>query len=123
MEDKLLEELLSTDVVFSKGGSRKVRKILDQDGEGYLANWNYYCIDRTENAPEVLDLCERYHQFLETRIINAGIVMGAQLEKGEAVFFHDDRVLHGRNAFFAEYPGQRSLIKGKVILNPAVATV
>ncbi|GAB3931621.1 TauD/TfdA family dioxygenase [Larkinella terrae] len=120
-EDKLLEDLLSTDVVFSKGGSRKVRKILDQDEEGYLANWNYYCIDRTDNTPEVIDLCERFHQFLENRIINSGLIDGLQLQKGEAVFFHDDRIMHGRNNFFAEYPGQRSLIKGKIILNPAPA--
>jgi alpha-ketoglutarate-dependent taurine dioxygenase len=68
----------------------------------------------------VLDLCERFHHFLETRIVASGITTACQLEKGEAVFFHDDRVIHGRNAFFAEYPGQRSLIKGKVILEPAV---
>ena len=119
-EDALLDELMRTEVVFSKGGARKVRKILDIDAEGYLANWNYYCIDRQENSAEVLDLCERFHQFLETRIVASGITTACQLEKGEAVFFHDDRVIHGRNAFFAEYTGQRSLIKGKVILEPAV---
>ncbi|WP_128548583.1 TauD/TfdA family dioxygenase [Larkinella soli] len=118
-EENLLEELLSTEVVFSKGGSRKVRKILDEDEDGYLANWNYYCIDRKENSAEVLALCERFHQFLELRIVQSGVVDGLQLKKGEAAFFHDDRVLHGRHAFFAEYPGQRSLIKGKIILNPA----
>ncbi|TAE38094.1 MAG: hypothetical protein EAZ70_08500 [Runella slithyformis] len=119
-EDELMAELMQTEVVFSKGGARKVRKILDQDSEGYLANWNYFCIDRQENSAAVLDLCERFHQFLETRVVASGITTACQLEKGEAVFFHDDRVIHGRNAFFAEYPGQRSLIKGKVILESAV---
>ncbi len=121
-ETELLNELMHTDVVFSKGGSRKVRKCLDQDAEGYLANWNYFCIDQTENSAEVLDLCERWHKFLETRIMEAGIVMPLQLQEGECVFFHDDRVMHGRNAFFAEYPGQRSLIKGKIILESANET-
>lgn len=116
-EDKLLNELMSTDVVHEKGGSRKVRKIIDKDSEGYLANYNYYCISREENSPEVLDMIERFQNFMESRVHNAGLVMPLQLEKGEAVFFHDDRVVHGRNAFFAEFPGQRSLIKGKIIMD------
>jgi len=116
-EDKLLNELMSTDVVHEKGGSRKVRKIIDNDNEGYLANYNYYCISREENSPEVLDMIERFQNFMESRVHNAGLVMPLQLEKGEAVFFHDDRVVHGRNAFFAEFPGQRSLIKGKIIMD------
>ncbi|RYF69660.1 MAG: hypothetical protein EOO39_17150 [Cytophagaceae bacterium] len=118
----LLDELMRTDVVHSKGGMRKVRKPLDKDEEGYLANWNYYCLDREENSPEVLDLCERWQKFLETRIVESGIVMPVVLKQGECVFFHDDRVMHGRNAFFAEYPGQRSLIKGKIILSAAGQT-
>ena len=116
-EEKLLDELMRTDVVHEKGGSRKVRKIIDQDAEGYLANYNYYCISREENSPEVLDMIERFQNFMESRVHNAGLVMPLQLEKGEAVFFHDDRVVHGRNAFFAEFPGQRSLIKGKIIMD------
>ena len=120
-EDKLLEELMATDVVHEKGGSRKVRKIIDQDAEGYLANYNYYCISREENSADVLDMIERFQKFMESRVHNAGLVMPVQLEKGEAVFFHDDRVVHGRNAFFAEFPGQRSLIKGKIIMDSVTA--
>lgn len=122
-EQDLLDELMRTDVVHEKGGSRKVRKIIDRDEEGYLANYNYYCISREENSPEVLALVERFQNFLESRIHNAGVVVPVQLQLGEAVFFHDDRVLHGRNAFFAEYPGQRSLIKGKIIMVSATETV
>ena len=118
----LLDELMQTDVVHAKGGMRKVRKCLDKDESGYLANWNYHCIDRQENSDEVLAMCERWQKFLETRVMESGIVVPVQLQEGECVFFHDDRVMHGRNAFFAEYPGQRSLIKGKIILAPAGQT-
>ncbi len=115
-QQALLAELMATDIVFSKGGIRKVRKAIDRDNLDYLANWNYYCIDRQENSEKVLDLCERFQNFMEERIMNAGIITAVALKKGEAVFFHDDRILHGRNAFFAEFPGQRSLIKGKILL-------
>ncbi len=118
-QQELLNELMHTLVVHEKGGSHKVRKILDQDERGYRCNYNYYCLSQTENSAEVLAMCERFQTFLETRIINAGVALPVQLQPGEAVFFHDDRLLHGRNAFFPEYAGQRSLIKGKVILTPA----
>ena len=122
-QQDLLAELMATDVVHEKGGSRKVRKIIDRDAAGYLVNYNYYCISKAENSPGVLALVERFQHFLETRIHNAGLARPVQLQKGEAVFFHDDRVLHGRNAFFASYPGQRSLIKGKIIMTPAAEMV
>ena len=116
-QEALLNEVMATDVIHSKGGATKVRKVIDKDAGGYLANWNYYCLDRENNSVEVLDMCERFQKYLETRIIESGIVMPLALKKGEAAFFHDDRVFHGRNSFIAEYPGQRSLIKGKIILN------
>ena len=117
-EDELLNRLLTTIVHFDKAGNKKIRKIVDQDEKGYLANWNYYCIDKENNTPEALALCEDFHAFLESRIIQAGLVMPVQLEKGDAVFFHDDRILHGRNAYFATQKGERCLIKGKIILDP-----
>ena len=116
-QDALLERLMTITVNFDKAGHKKVRKILDQDELGWLANWNYFCVDK-DNTPEALQLVEDFHQFLETRVINAGLVLPVQLERGEAAFFHDDRILHGRNAYFATKKGERCLIKGKIILEP-----
>lgn len=115
-EEELMNRLFSTDVNFEKQGSKKIRKILDKDEHGYLSNWNYYCIDK-ENTSEALQLVEDFHQYLETRIVPAGIVLPAVLEVGEAVFFHDDRLLHGRNSYFANTKGERCLVKGKIIFN------
>jgi hypothetical protein len=53
----------------------------------------------------------------------SGVVLPVQLEVGEAVFFHDDRLLHGRNAYFAKTKGERCLIKGKIILDAEFAFV
>ncbi len=115
-EHQLLEDVLSTTVNFEKQGNKKIRKILDKDEKGYLANWNYYCIDKN-NTPEALQLVEDFHQYLETRIVASGITTAVQLKKGEAVFFHDDRILHGRNAYFATEKGERCLVKGKIIFS------
>jgi hypothetical protein len=115
-EEELLNRLLSTNVNFEKQGSKKVRKIIDKDEVGYLANWNYYCIDKN-NTEAALKLVEEFHEYLETRIITAGLVLPAVLEVGEAVFFHDDRLLHGRNSYFASVKGERCLVKGKIIFS------
>ncbi|MBP6385624.1 MAG: TauD/TfdA family dioxygenase [Pseudarcicella sp.] len=113
---ELLDQLMTTDVIFSKSSLTKTRKILDKDSKGYLCNWNYFCIDRENNSKEVITLCETFHHFLETRVVEAGLVKAVTLKPGEAVFFHDDRVIHGRNAFFVTEPKERCLIKGKVVI-------
>jgi alpha-ketoglutarate-dependent taurine dioxygenase len=117
-EKELLSEIMRTDVIHTKASLTKTRKIIDKDHEGYLANWNYFCLDREQNSLKTLEMCERFHRFLEDRVINSGLVMPIQLKPGEAVFFHDDRVLHGRNSFFVSHKGERCLIKGKIVLEP-----
>ena len=107
-EKDLLRELETVDVIFDKGTTQqKTSKIVRYDEKGPLLNWNYYRIS-DRNSPEVRDLCERFHWFLENKIVSGGLLNGAYLKKGEAVFFHDERVLHGRYAFF----GNRHLMKG-----------
>jgi alpha-ketoglutarate-dependent taurine dioxygenase len=119
---ELIDRLINTVVNFEKSGSKKVRNILDKDQTSYLVNYNYYCIDK-DNTPEALQLVEDFQHYLETRIIMSGVVLPVQLEVGEAVFFHDDRLLHGRNAYFAKTKGERCLIKGKIILDAEFAFV
>ncbi|MCR9063277.1 MAG: TauD/TfdA family dioxygenase [Cytophagales bacterium] len=115
-ETELLSNLFSISVNFEKQGNKKIRKILDKDEIGYLANWNYYCIDK-ENTEEALQLVEDFHAYLESRIVTSGILTPVQLKPGEAVFFHDDRILHGRNSYFANKKGERCLVKGKIIFS------
>lgn len=111
-EPELLTELQSTEVHFVKDGFGSLnRKIIDKDDMGWLLNWNYYRVAKT-NSQVVLKMVESFHQFLEKRIFESGIMTPIILQKGEAVFFHDRRVLHGRNAFF----GERCLIKGALLI-------
>ncbi|MGM5470812.1 TauD/TfdA family dioxygenase [Flavobacteriaceae bacterium LMO-SS05] len=111
----LKEQLMTLDVVFSKGGRERVSKILIKDGEDYRLNWNYYCVD-ANNTQEVLDLQEAFHEFLERRVVRSGLLTEVLLHKNDVVFFHDELVLHGRNSYFATHKGQRSLNKGTLIL-------
>ncbi len=105
---ELYEKLTTTEVVFNKGeNQRKVRKIIAEDARGLKMNWNHFRIS-DENSQEVKDMCDEFHEFLETRVVEGGLLTGVRLEPGECVFFHDDRLLHGRTSFI----GSRNLIKG-----------
>ena len=107
-EPELLGRLRTAEVSFGKGDDqRKVRRIVDSDEYGIKLNWNYYRI-MPDNAPEVIEMCEAFHKFLETRIVAGGLTDAIVLKPGEAAIFYDDRMLHGRNAFY----GNRNLLKG-----------
>ncbi|MEO8399064.1 MAG: TauD/TfdA family dioxygenase [Ignavibacteriaceae bacterium] len=114
-EFQLLEDLQKIPVKFSKADSIKVRSILNEDSAGKIWTWNWHCVDEN-NSPEALDVAKRFHDFLENRILMAGLACSVHLLPGEAVFFHDHRLLHGRNAFFTKEFGGRKLIKGAFVL-------
>ncbi len=108
-EPDLLEKLETTSLNFSKGDDFKTAKIISYDEEGPLLNWNYFRVSK-ENSKEALDLAERFHNFLELKIVDSGILYPLYLKSGECVFFNDKRLLHGRNAYF----GSRHLKKGGI---------
>jgi hypothetical protein len=115
-EYKLLEDLSSIPVCFSRCENSKVKPILSEDEIGYCLNYNYYRLDYG-NTQEVKDLVQRFQNFLETRVHNSQITTNLLLAPGDAVLFHDERLLHGRTAFFTTQKGERTLIKGSVILH------
>ncbi len=114
-EFQLLEDIQKIPIKFSKSDSVKVRPILNEDNAGKIWNWNWHCVEKN-NTPEALYVAKRFHNFLENRILMAGLALSVHLMPGEAVFFHDHRLLHGRNAFFTKEPGGRKLIKGAFVL-------
>ena len=114
-EFQLLEDIKKIPVKFSKSDSAKVRPILREDDQGKIWNWNWHCVD-VNNTPEALNVAKRFHDFLESRVLMAGVALSVHLQPGEAVFFHDHRLLHGRNAFFTKGLGGRRLIKGAFVL-------
>ena len=107
-EPALYEKLKRVEVDFGKGDDqRKRRKIIDKDQRGIKLNWNYFRV-MPDNTREAIEMCEEFHKFLENKVVAGGLLTGVYLKPGEAAFFQDDRILHGRNSFY----GDRNLIKG-----------
>lgn len=102
----LLNALRETPVRFSKAGDEKRRPIIAEDRHGLLLTWNYHCVDPNESA-EVKDLAERFHAFLNAEVVDAKRALPILLQPGEAVFFHDERLIHGRNSFDAKERNDR----------------
>ena len=115
-ENDLLENLKTIPVCFSRQDNQKTKPIITKDEFGYRLNYNYYRLDR-ENTVEAKSLVERFQNFLKNRVYHSVITKNLLLTPGDAVFFHDERLLHGRNAFFTAEKGERTLIKGSVILH------
>ncbi len=111
-EPSLLTDLEQQLVIFDKGEQQiKKQFVIRYDKFGPLLNWNSFRIS-DKNSNEVLVMCLRFADFCEKKIFETGLLTPIQLKTSEAVFFHDARVLHGRNAFI----GDRCLIKGGISL-------
>lgn len=101
-EPKLLESVSKNYFTFSKIGSSKICRIIDLERKEI--NWNYYRCDKSTNSKIVED----FNNFLNDFILHSFFIEKILLQPGEAVFFKDKKVLHGRKSFF----GNRHLTKG-----------
>lgn len=114
---ELLEKVCTLEVDFVKGKNLfKRSRILDLRQGNPLFNWNKFRVSPS-NPAEVLDAAAAFHLFCEERIVDGGLLTPLRLLPGEAVFFHDRQVLHGRNSFW----GNRCLMKGAISLTPDTA--
>ena len=77
--------------------NKKTRKILD----GQTISWNFFRCEECQ-------LKNEFNDFLENYIIGGNLFESVNLKKGDALFFKDEEILHGRNSFI----GNRWLIKG-----------
>lgn len=94
----LLKQISSSLFSFKKGDDSKIVKIMD-DGK---MSWNFHRVEKSK-------ITKDFYLFLE-RINDMGLVKRVLLNRGDAVFFRDNMVLHGRDAFI----GERWLRKGGI---------
>lgn len=99
--------------------SQNTSKILYKKEGEWNINWNFYRIHPTEQS---LPVIQDFKHFLDHFIEKSGELKEVKLKVGEGVFFHDRRILHGRNSFI----GNRHLNKGgisKVDPAPYIAAI
>lgn len=107
---ELLQALLRTPLRFAKGNGVVEAPFLLLERDELILRWNYYALDR--NLPtDVRELAVHLHSLL-LDLMTQRRTRRYLLQPGEAVFFSDARVLHGREAFVAQRRGERCLWKG-----------
>jgi alpha-ketoglutarate-dependent taurine dioxygenase len=107
----LYEKLVSIRVSFSKSGQQERRScILDHDAGGPKVNWNYFRVTPGQGN-DVVDMCEKFHAYLQERFVDTADLLPLRLEEGEVVIFRDIRVLHGRHSYAADAAGDRLIWK------------
>lgn len=109
LDKNLFQNLCKTKINFGRKGNPVAHNtdyVLQKDDLGWKINWNYYRAFNNENN----NLVGEFKQFLDNHIEKSGELLELKLQPGEAVFFHDRRVLHGRNSFL----GNRLLNKGAI---------
>jgi alpha-ketoglutarate-dependent taurine dioxygenase len=109
---ELLADLLNMPLTFRKGGSDVESTAIVARPEGPLLRWNYYAL-RADLCPEQRRLAECFRSFLQ-ELVERRAVHAVRLAPGDAVFFSDASVLHGREAFEAAQLSDRCLWKGGV---------
>lgn len=109
-DPKLLEDLETTPIQFKKGYNEIIANILNHELTASVFRWNFYALD-SHLPVKAQVLCNRFHQILQC-FVTRQIPKQIRLEAGEAVFFHDDKLLHGREEFIAHEVSDRLLWKG-----------
>lgn len=110
MNSTLFTEIQNRKIHFGRSESpltNNIDFILQKDELGWKINWNYY---RALGDEKNKALVEDFKGFLDNYIEKSGELTEIKLNPGEGVFFHDRRVLHGRNSFL----GDRHLNKGAI---------
>lgn len=107
---RLHERLVSVPVRFGKAGDElRIETVLSRTSGRLKINWNYFRV--LPGQGEAVDsLREEFAALLE-RLVADGQAQSFRLDAGDAVFFRDDEVLHGRKAYAAEKSGDRLLWK------------
>src|SRR5204862_7915078 len=112
----LLGELRRREVFFFKAGRGKRDRVVSSDERGALLTWLRTCVHPDEPA-EVRDMVDRFSAFVAAHVEMSRYVVAIALEHGEAIVWHDRRLLHGRTAFEAREDGDRLLWKSGIFLS------
>ena len=107
---ELRDALFDLPIRFGKaGGATRIEPVLSRRFGRLKVNWNYFRVLPGQGAA-VDDLRATFAGLLQ-RLVQDGAAQSFRLEAGDAVFFRDDEVLHGRKAYAAVNSGDRLLWK------------
>ena len=110
---ELLDFLFTEDILHERSGYTNKSKILYWQDKKLKINFNYYCVSK-QNSEKSLKYIEKFFRFLNTSEKVKNNINPLKLEVGEAVFWKDAEILHGRNSFKPKKDSDRFLWKAAI---------
>ena len=112
-DPELLKFLFAEEILHERSGYVNKKKILYVEDKKLKINFNYYCVSK-KNSKKSLANIEKFFNFMsESQKIKKNIT-AIKLGEGEAVFWKDSEILHGRNGFFPKKNSERFLWKAAI---------
>lgn len=109
-QPELLEKLLNTKIPHARSGDYRNDEVIRLEGNDVFVNWNYYCVDKNIDA-DLRQTVEDFQNFLLNSPTISEKTIGVKLQPGDAVYWKDNYVLHGRNSFQANAESERFIWK------------
>lgn len=109
-KSNLLDFLLNNKVKHTRSGDTRFDEIIRIEGDDVFVNYNYYCVDKTNNK-EIIDAIEEFQDYLLKSPTIKEATIDVKLTPGDSVFWRDNYCLHGRNSFVANQESERFIWK------------
>ncbi len=107
----LFNRIFNLEFIHERSGDLRKSPILSQNMENvWNVNWNYYCVSKNLTQDEK-DIKEQFQNFLlENNQIKKNLLQ-IKMNKGDALIWKDNEVLHGRNSFNPKKDSDRFIWK------------
>jgi alpha-ketoglutarate-dependent taurine dioxygenase len=100
--NNLYNEILNNEIYHSVGNNYYLkRKILEykEDIDQYIFCYNFFPASRGKNNDQNIKIINKLNNFLEEKIMLSNLMDEIKLNRGDALIFNDELVLHGRKSF------------------------
>ena len=112
-DPELLEFLFTEDILHERTNYTNKKKILFIENKKLKINFNYFCVSK-KNSEKSLKNVEKFFKFINTSEKIKKNISPIKLNAGEAVFWKDSEILHGRNSFIPKKDSDRFLWKAAI---------
>lgn len=115
-DHELLEFLSNEEIMHERSGFINKQRILYIEDKKQKINFNYFCISK-KNSEKSIKYIKKFFNFINTSEKIKKKIFALKLEEGEAVFWKDSEILHGRNGFKPKNNSDRFLWKAAIEIN------
>ncbi len=115
-DPELLEFLFTEEILHERSGFINKKKILYLDDKKLKINFNYYCVSQKNSAMSLTNI-EKFFNFINKSEKIKKNITAVKLGEGDAVFWKDSEILHGRNGFLPKKDSERFLWKAAIQIN------